>query len=99
MEKKRSKRVKLVKKTDLETRQGQHKKAAKLADVSDDVVTLRLVEKVLDDGTERYSEDKKLIGDNLRTINPEFSETDIVVRRGIGMFEKIKKKHPLNKKR
>jgi len=63
-----------------------------LADVNKDIVILGHEEKVVEDGIERYNEDKKLIVNILKVINPEFSEQNIIVHKRLGLFEKGKKR-------
>jgi len=82
-----------IKKNEFKSHLGQHaRNIANLADVNKDIVILGHEEKVVEDGIERYNEDKKLIVDILKVINPEFAEQNIIAHRRLGLFEKGKKR-------
>lgn len=81
-----------IKKNEFKSHLGQHaRNIANLADVNKDIVILGHKEKVVEDGIERYNEDKRLI-DILKVINPEFAEQNIIAHRRLGLFEKGKKR-------
>lgn len=48
-------------------------------------------EKVFEDSKERYTKDKKVTGEILRNMNPEFSEKDITAHLRMGVLKKAKK--------
>jgi len=85
-----------VKKNEFKSHLGQHaRNIANLADANKDIVILghgTRQEKVVEDGIERYNEDKKLIVKILKSINPEFSEQNIITHKRLGLFEKGKKR-------